>query len=67
MVFFILESWKDVNNLRKCNLDNTLLRRLEKLGKDNINGMYSKGTDFDGYLFEEGSDGTPIDKVDFLS
>lgn len=39
----------------------------EKLGKDNINGIYSKGTDFDGCLFEEGSDGTPIDKVDFLS
>ena len=36
------------------------------LGLEKINGYYSKGTDFDGCLFEEGSDGTPLEKVDFL-
>ena len=38
----------------------------EALGLEKINGFYSKGTDFDGCLFEEDSDGTPIEKVDFL-
>lgn len=39
----------------------------EALGLENINGFYSKGTDFDGCLFEEGSDGTPLTDVDFLN
>ena len=38
----------------------------EALGLEKINGYTSKGTDFDGCLFEEGSDGTPLEKVDFL-
>ncbi len=38
----------------------------EILGLETYNGYTSKGTDFDGCLFEEGSDGTPLVKVDFL-
>ena len=37
------------------------------LGITEINGIYSVGTDFDGCLFEEGSDGTPVTKVDYLN
>ena len=37
------------------------------LGFETYNGFYSKGTDFDGCLFEEGSDGTPLEDVDFLN
>ena len=37
------------------------------LGINDINGMYEFGTDFLGCIFEEGSDGTPLQKVDFLS
>ena len=39
----------------------------EALGLEKINGYTSKGTDFDGCLFEEGSDGTPLTGVDFLN
>lgn len=38
----------------------------EMLGLEARNGYTSKGTDFDGCLFEEGSDGMPLVKVDFL-
>ncbi len=38
----------------------------EKLGITEVNGIYSVGTDFSGCLFEQGSDGTPVVKVDFL-
>ena len=38
----------------------------ETVGLENINGYTSKGTDYDGCLFEEGSDGTPLVGVDFL-
>lgn len=37
------------------------------LGIEDINDIYSKGTSFAGCLFEIGSDGTPIDKVDYLT
>ncbi len=37
------------------------------LGIEDVNGIYSKGTSFDGCLFEIGSDGTPIYKVDYLT
>ena len=36
------------------------------VGITNINGIYSRGTSFDGCLFEIGSDGTPNFKVDYL-
>ena len=35
-------------------------------GIKDINGIYELGTDFLGCIFEEGSDGTPVKKVDFL-
>lgn len=38
----------------------------EKLGITEVSGIYSVGTDFSGCLFEQGSDGTPVEKVDFL-
>jgi hypothetical protein len=38
----------------------------EAIGLEAPNGFLSKGTDFDGCLFEEGSDGTPLVGVDFL-
>ena len=38
----------------------------EVIGLEKINGYTSKGTDFDGCLFEDGSDGTPLVGVDFL-
>lgn len=38
----------------------------ETIGLENINGYTSKGTDYDGCLFEEVSDGTPLVGVDFL-
>ena len=38
----------------------------EVLGITDINGIYDVGVDFDGCLFEEDSDGTPNQKVDFL-
>ena len=46
---------------------NLYLDIAEKLGLEEYNGFYSKGTDFDGCLFEEGSDGTPLEGVDFLN
>ena len=36
------------------------------LGIEDVNGIYSKGTVFDGCLFEIGSDGTPVYKVDYI-
>ncbi len=36
------------------------------LGIENPTGIYSKGTNFAGCLFEVESDGTPLTKVDFL-
>ena len=36
------------------------------VGIQDINGIFSCGTDFDGCLFENSSDGTPIYKVDYL-
>jgi hypothetical protein len=36
------------------------------LGIEKVNGMYEFGTDFLGCIFETGSDGTPLQKVDFL-
>ena len=38
----------------------------DKLGITDINGIYGVGTDFDGCLFEDGSDGTPRYKVSYL-
>ena len=38
----------------------------QALGFETYNGFYSKGTDFDGCLFEEESDGTPLVGVDFF-
>jgi hypothetical protein len=37
----------------------------EAIGITDINGIYDKGLDFEGCLFEEGSDGTPVTKVTF--
>lgn len=37
------------------------------IGITQSNGIYSVGTDFDGCLFEDGSDGTPITGVDYLN
>lgn len=34
---------------------------------EDVNGIYDKGTDFLGCIFETGSDGTPIQKVAFLN
>ncbi len=39
----------------------------ELLGIDNVKGIYDVGDVFDGCLFEEGSDGTPTTKVDYLN
>lgn len=36
------------------------------LGIKNPTGIYDKGTEYEGCLFETGSDGTPVTKVDFL-
>lgn len=36
------------------------------LGYDSLKGIYDEGTSFEGCKFEVGSDGTPVDKVDFL-
>ena len=36
------------------------------LGIDSVKGIYDEGRDFEGCLFEDGSDGTPVTKVDFL-
>ena len=38
----------------------------EILGMDTVKGIYDEGKNFDGCKFEEGSDGTPVTKVDFL-
>ncbi|MBR5140544.1 MAG: leucine-rich repeat protein [Clostridia bacterium] len=38
----------------------------EKLGYDFTKGIYYEGTSFDGCRFEDGSDGTPLTKVDYL-
>ena len=38
----------------------------ELLGIENPNGIYEVGTEYEGCLFEAGSDGTPVTKVDFL-
>ena len=38
----------------------------DTLGIENPNGIYSKGMNFAGCLFEGESDGTPLTKVDFL-
>ncbi len=46
---------------------NLYLDIAEKLGLEKINGYTSKGTDFAGCLFEDGSDGTPLTGVDFLN
>ena len=39
----------------------------EVLGITATHGIYDVGTDFEGCLFEEGSDGTPLTKVDYLN
>ena len=39
----------------------------EVLGITAVNGIYDVGTNFEGCLFEEGSDGTPLTKVDYLN
>ena len=36
------------------------------LGVEDINGIYDVGTEYEGCLFEEDSDGTPVTKVDYL-
>ena len=46
---------------------NLYLDIAEKLGFEDYNGYTSPGTEFDGCLFEEESDGTPLVKVDFLN
>ncbi len=38
----------------------------ELFGIDTVKGIYDVGTDYDGCLFEDGSDGTPLTKVDYL-
>ncbi|MBO5945695.1 MAG: leucine-rich repeat protein, partial [Clostridia bacterium] len=38
----------------------------EKVGITEINGIYSVGLEFEGCLFESGSDGTPVFGVDYL-
>ncbi len=38
----------------------------ELLGIDDPSGIYEVGTEYEGCLFEAGSDGTPVTKVDFL-
>jgi hypothetical protein len=38
----------------------------DKIGIENPNGIYSKGTVFWGLIFEEGSDGRPVDELDFV-
>jgi len=38
----------------------------EALGIEDVKGIYSEGTNFEGCRFEDGSDGTPLTKVDFL-
>lgn len=38
----------------------------EKIGLDFTKGIYYEGTDFEGCMFEDGSDGTPVTKVDYL-
>jgi len=37
------------------------------LGITDVKGIYDVGTDFEGCLFEEGSDGTPLTPVEWLS
>jgi len=38
----------------------------EKIGIDSVKSLYDVGENFSGCLFEDGSDGTPLTKVDFL-
>jgi hypothetical protein len=38
----------------------------ELVGITDIKGIYAEGEDFEGCLFENGSDGDPITEVDFL-
>lgn len=38
----------------------------EKIGIENPNGIYSKGTVFWGCIFEDGSNGRPVTELDFL-
>ena len=42
------------------------LQIAEILGIKSANGIYSKGTDFIGCQFEEGSNGAPIHEVDYI-
>ena len=38
----------------------------EIIGIIDVKGIYSLGRDFEGCMFEDGSDGTPVTAVDFL-